>query len=338
MPDGVVRYLSISGEPRFGADGRFLGYRGVGRDVTEIALARERIASLAYSDPLTGLANRTSLGPSLEQAVQRARRSGSKLAVVFLDLDGFKQINDLHGHDAGDALLVELAGRLRAQPARERPGRRAWAATSSWWCWRRCRTLAPVETVAKQAARRDARGPTPCPAREVGVTASIGISVFPDDAADARALMKHADSAMYAAKQAGKNCLALLHLRAGGQRAGARQNPQDAARRRLAAQVAVGVLRRRGAACRAPRASSAAGAPAAGGRGRDRPRACRRACAGAPRWLICCCASLPPLRCPLPPCCACAPPAANARTSSSVNTCMHAGDMVRGMAHGRPAV
>ena len=114
MPDGGVRYLSISGEPRFAADGRFVGYRGVGRDVTEIALARERIATLAYSDPLTGLANRTSLGPSLEQAVQRTRRRGSKLAVIFIDLDGFKQINDLHGHDAGDALLVEVAGRLRA--------------------------------------------------------------------------------------------------------------------------------------------------------------------------------------------------------------------------------
>ena len=93
--------------------GAFVGYRGVGRDVTEIALARERIASLAYSDPLTGLANRTSLMPALDQAVQRARRKNSKLAVVFLDLDGFKEINDVYGHDAGDALLIELAGRLR---------------------------------------------------------------------------------------------------------------------------------------------------------------------------------------------------------------------------------
>ena len=87
--------LSISGDPRFGPQGAFVGYRGVGRDVTEIALARERIASLAYSDPLTGLANRASLVPALEQAVQRARRKNSKLAVVFLDLDGFKEINDV---------------------------------------------------------------------------------------------------------------------------------------------------------------------------------------------------------------------------------------------------
>ncbi|HET7198248.1 MAG TPA: diguanylate cyclase, partial [Burkholderiales bacterium] len=114
MPDGQVRYFALSGEPRFAADGAFVGYRGVGRDITEIALARERISSLAYSDPLTGLANRSGLGPSLEQAVQRTRRRNGRLAVVFIDLDGFKPINDALGHDAGDFLLVEVGARLRA--------------------------------------------------------------------------------------------------------------------------------------------------------------------------------------------------------------------------------
>ena len=113
MPDGGTRYFSVSGEPRFDATGVFVGYRGIGRDVTEIALARERIASLAYNDALTGLANRTSLGPALEQAIERTRRHRSKLAGVFIDLDGFKQVNDLHGHAAGDAFLVEVARRLR---------------------------------------------------------------------------------------------------------------------------------------------------------------------------------------------------------------------------------
>ena len=70
----------MSGEPRYDTRRPFLGYRGVGRDITEIALARERIASLAYSDPLTGLANRMSLGPALEQAVERSRRHGRKIA------------------------------------------------------------------------------------------------------------------------------------------------------------------------------------------------------------------------------------------------------------------
>jgi diguanylate cyclase (GGDEF)-like protein/PAS domain S-box-containing protein len=205
LPDGSVRYLAISGEPRF-EDGRFLGYRGVGRDVTEIALARERIATLAYSDPLTGLANRTSLGPSLEQAVQRSRRRGSKLAVIFIDLDGFKPINDLHGHHAGDALLAEVADRLRAHLRASDLVARL-GGDEFLVVLEEVQELAPVETVAKKLLG-EMRRPFTLPGAEVGVTASIGISVFPDDAADAAALMKHADSAMYAAKQAGKNCLA----------------------------------------------------------------------------------------------------------------------------------
>ena len=203
MPDGVVRYLSISGDARFTAEGAFAGYRGVGRDITEIALARERIASLAYSDPLTGLANRTSLMPALEQAVQRARRKNAKLAVVFLDLDGFKQINDVYGHDAGDALLIELAGRLRdnlrASDLIARLGGDEFLVALE-----EVQDPEPVEIVAKKLLAETVR-PYTLPGAQASVTASIGISMFPDDAADATALMKHADIAMYAAKQGGKN-------------------------------------------------------------------------------------------------------------------------------------
>ena len=203
MPDGVVRYWSLSGDPRFSPEGAFVGYRGVGRDITEVALARERIASLAYSDPLTGLANRTSLLPALEQAVQRARRKGSKLAVIFLDLDGFKQINDAHGHDAGDALLIELAGRLRdnlrASDLIARLGGDEFLVVLE-----DVQDVSPVEIVAKKLLVETVR-PYSLSGVQAQVTASLGISLLPDDAADATALMKHADIAMYAAKQAGKN-------------------------------------------------------------------------------------------------------------------------------------
>jgi diguanylate cyclase (GGDEF)-like protein/PAS domain S-box-containing protein len=204
MPDGLVRYLSISGDPRFSPEGAFIGYRGVGRDITEIALARERIASLAYSDPLTGLANRTSLMPALDQAVQRARRKNSKLAVVFLDLDGFKEINDVYGHDAGDALLIELAGRLRDN-LRSSDMIARLGGDEFLVVLEEVQDPAPVETVAKKLLVETVR-PYSLPGAQASVTASIGISMFPDDAADATALMKHADMAMYAAKQAGKNC------------------------------------------------------------------------------------------------------------------------------------
>ena len=202
MPDGAVRHFSISGDPRFSSEGEFVGYRGVGRDVTEIALAREHIASLAYSDPLTGLANRTSLGPSLDQAVQRARRRRGKLAVVFVDLDGFKQINDLHGHDAGDALLVEVGVRLRAH-LRSSDLVARLGGDEFLVVLEEVTDSAPVETVAHKLLGEVER-PYYIGSAVAHVTASIGISVYPDDASDAIALMKHADTAMYSAKQSGK--------------------------------------------------------------------------------------------------------------------------------------
>jgi diguanylate cyclase (GGDEF)-like protein/PAS domain S-box-containing protein len=202
MPDGAVRYFALSGEPRFGADGAFLGYRGVGRDVTGLALARERIYSLAFKDPLTGLANRTSLGISLEQAVLRAKRRSARIAVVFLDLDGFKEINDAHGHDAGDAVLVEVASRLRNHlRSSDLVGR--LGGDEFLVILEDVPEAAAVATVAKKLLAEIMR-PYPVGGEAV-VTASIGISVLPDDAADAASLMKHADVAMYAAKQKGKN-------------------------------------------------------------------------------------------------------------------------------------
>ena len=203
LPDGATRYFSVSGEPHFADDGRFLGYRGVGRDITEIALARERIASLAYSDPLTGLANRASLVPSLEQAVQRARRRNGKIAVVFLDLDGFKEINDARGHDAGDALLIQVATRLR-EHLRSSDLIARLGGDEFLVVLEEVQDAAPVTTVARKLLAEVAR-PYALAGGPATVTASIGISLYPDDAADAGALMKHADTAMYAAKQAGKN-------------------------------------------------------------------------------------------------------------------------------------
>jgi hypothetical protein len=129
MPDGVQRYFSISGQPRHSPDGLFSGYRGVGRDITEIAVARERIASLAYSDPLTGLANRTSLGPSLEQAVRRPQEPGC----VCSSTDGFV-INDVHGHDT--ATRCRSSQLSACAPTRGR-ATVAWAATNSSWCSRK---------------------------------------------------------------------------------------------------------------------------------------------------------------------------------------------------------
>jgi diguanylate cyclase (GGDEF)-like protein/PAS domain S-box-containing protein len=202
--DGAVRHYSISGEPRLAADGRFMGYRGVGRDITELALARERMTELAYKDPLTGLENRTSLTPALEQAVQRARRHGTKLAGMFIDLDGFKQINDNFGHDAGDRFLVEVARRIRinirASDVVARLGGDEFFVLLD-----EVRDARTVEPVARKILDGLLQSYELEGAGTLGVSASIGISVFPDDADDAAMLVKNADKAMYAAKQAGKS-------------------------------------------------------------------------------------------------------------------------------------
>ena len=204
-----MRYFTVSGEPRFTSSGAFQGYRGVGRDTTELALARERMSSLAFTDPLTGLANRASFDASLEQAVHRARRRASTIALLYIDLDGFKQVNDAHGHDTGDAVLIETGRRLRkhlrANDLIARHGGDEFLVVLE-----DLPDLRPVETVARKLLAELGR-PYALAGREVAVTASVGISVLPDDAADAAALLKHADTAMYAAKQAGKNTMSFYN-------------------------------------------------------------------------------------------------------------------------------
>jgi diguanylate cyclase (GGDEF)-like protein/PAS domain S-box-containing protein len=204
MPDGMTRYFALSGEPRLAADGTFLGYRGVGRDITESALTRERIASLAYRDPLTGLANRTSLGPALEQAVERARRRGFKLAGVFIDLDGFKQINDIYGHDAGDRCLIEVARRLRSAVRASDVVARL-GGDEFFVLLEEVLDEIAVESVIRKLLAEALR-PYDLPGgAQARLSASMGVSLFPDNAGDAAALVKLADTAMYSAKQAGKN-------------------------------------------------------------------------------------------------------------------------------------
>lgn len=196
-------YISVSGEPVFDSDGMFKGYRGVSREITDQKLAEERIHHLATHDALTGLPNRTMFSHLLVNAISSAQRLRRNIAVLFIDLDRFKFINDTLGHDAGDKLLKEVATRfkkaLRASDVVARLGGDEFVVL--------------VQDVtddghAAAVARKvltTAIKPFMLSGRECRVTASIGISMYPRDGDDEHWLMKNADIAMYYAKEEGKN-------------------------------------------------------------------------------------------------------------------------------------
>src|SRR6185295_15699489 len=111
---GTRRHVSASGEPLHDEQGRFVGYRGVSRDITPRKQAEERIQYLASHDSLTGLPNRVMFGELLNHVLALSQRNQRRFAVLFIDLDRFKFINDSLGHEAGDALLREVSRRLKA--------------------------------------------------------------------------------------------------------------------------------------------------------------------------------------------------------------------------------
>jgi diguanylate cyclase (GGDEF)-like protein/PAS domain S-box-containing protein len=196
-------YISVSGEALFDEDGRFVGYRGTSRDISLRKQAEARIRYLATHDELTGLPNRTMFSELLSHVLHGARRTGGRLAVLFVDLDRFKFINDNLGHDAGDTLLREVASRLksclRSSDVVARLGGDEFVVLLP-----DLYEAEPASTVARKVLSAVIR-PVVLHGQEWRVTASVGISIFPDDAHDEPSLMKHADIAMYHAKEEGKN-------------------------------------------------------------------------------------------------------------------------------------
>ncbi|HNA66747.1 MAG TPA: EAL domain-containing protein [Rhodocyclaceae bacterium] len=180
-------------------------YIGFAEDVTLLRQSQQRLEYLAYHDALTQLPNRLLLADHIRLALAAARREGRHVAVCYLDLDEFKPVNDQWGHTVGDQLLVEVAGRLkacvRAEDTVARLGGDEFVIL-----------LASLDsrTEGEQALARVVAAlssPFQLTVGEIGVGASIGVSVFPPDDADADSLIRHADQAMYLAKQAGRNSI-----------------------------------------------------------------------------------------------------------------------------------
>ncbi|MCW3041406.1 MAG: hypothetical protein JWM31_3311 [Solirubrobacterales bacterium] len=210
-PDGSVRVVAWTNRLLFDEDGTPAGLVSSGTDVTEGRAAAAQIAHLAGHDPVTDLPNRRLLNEHLDLALARARRCGRALALLYLDLDDFKLINDSLGHSAGDRMLVKVAERLhdrvRDADVLARHGGDEFLVLLA--------DLDPEEAAA--AAQRAARGildalalPFVVAGTEVHITGSIGISLLPADAADAESLLRHADAAMYQAKADGHDQVRLF--------------------------------------------------------------------------------------------------------------------------------
>lgn len=218
--DGTFRWVSDHVKPILNRDGEVVEYIGCFLDVTERRQAEEKIRTLALFDALTGLPNRSLMRNTLDHALAAAGRNQRTVAVLFLDLDHFKRINDSLGHDVGDALLREVSQRLqscmRGSDCLYRQYDGAVVGGNGRDMISRLGgdefviilpDIASPDDVAKVAQRMIEALVTPIwlGRDQVTVSASIGISIFPEDGRDADTLLKNADSAMYSAKDFGRN-------------------------------------------------------------------------------------------------------------------------------------
>ncbi len=180
-----------------------LHYVALTSDITELKEHQRQLEHMAHYDALTGVPNRVLLADRLNQALAHARRNQRGLALVYLDIDGFKEVNDIHGHETGDQLLITIARRLR-DTLREsdtlaRLGGDEFVAVLT--------DLGDAAESEAILARLLAAAATPISVRQntFQLSASLGVTLFPQDGGDADTLLRHADQAMYQAKQAGRN-------------------------------------------------------------------------------------------------------------------------------------
>ena len=195
------RWWSFTGAPTFDDSGQFLGYRGVGSDVTAAKESEEKITHLASHDSLTELPNRTSFQESLMHGLEGVLHDGRRFALLCLDLDGFKAVNDTFGHPVGDALLRAVAVRLRSCIRDQDPIARMGgdefavlhldgdAQTAAALAWRIIEHLSAPYQIDEI---------------DIVISVSIGVALAPENGAQVDELVKNGDRALYEAKQAGR--------------------------------------------------------------------------------------------------------------------------------------
>jgi diguanylate cyclase (GGDEF)-like protein/PAS domain S-box-containing protein len=201
--DGRTIWVRITGIPILDGGGRLIGYRGAGLDITERKEAAARIEILATRDPLTHLPNRVLLADRVSHAISSAKRNAQRLGLLFLDLDRFKHVNDSLGHHVGDELLRMLAGRITQSVRKEDTVARLGGDEFV--------VLLDGIKVAQDAVHvaqkiiATVADPIEVGQHRLAISTSLGIALYPGDGEDFTTLLKHADIAMYHAKEGGRN-------------------------------------------------------------------------------------------------------------------------------------
>ena len=222
--DGRLIWLEVLSTPERDAQGTIIGYHGISREITERKRAEEQVRQLAFYDPLTALPNRRLLNDRLHQAMAASTRVPCHGAVMFVDLDNFKPLNDTHGHVAGDKLLIEMADRLRS-------GVREMDTVARFGGDEFVVMIGELDADPSAAARQavviadkirmallqpyrltiNSAGGTATDI-EYRCSASIGVALFSGHTASQDEILKSADEAMYEAKQAGRNLVRFADL------------------------------------------------------------------------------------------------------------------------------
>jgi len=206
---GTRRWMSCVAAPLPGEQGDVIGQLAIARDITERKQSIDRIEYLATRDALTDLPNRALLSDRLHQVLATAHRDGNSLAVMFIDLDRFKHINDTLGHHAGDMMLRETARRLilclRENDTVARHGGDEFIVLLP-------ESDGPAAALVAGKILGAITQPAQIDGHALTVQASIGIALYPENGTDAATLLRHADAAMYHAKDAGRNNYQFFHV------------------------------------------------------------------------------------------------------------------------------
>lgn len=201
--DGQPIWIKADWTYRRDVDGKLLGFTSLISDITQSKMAQDKLDFLAHHDALTQLPNRTLFNEIAGKAIRRARRQNSKLAVIFLDLDRFKNVNDNLGHSAGDELLICVAARLQGV-LRDTDTVARLGGDEFIVLLEDIHDLTRVRVICEKISR-SLTTPLPVMGQTVVIGASQGISIYPNDGGSVDALLSHADAAMYLAKERGRN-------------------------------------------------------------------------------------------------------------------------------------